>query len=167
MSVTHCSMTLVDQKFAWTINASMATHASGMLVQHDKKNSVKHARMLVLKGELDNFQHHPPPIFFQRGGKKKIFYASRSIRRRSDYITGFIAPAIGPNKSKKLTRLIVLAHNIHAWGVLSGKVDTGKCGPDRVLFWPFRFTNGLFYLKIGLDIGRIFAKCIIFDEFFL
>ena len=35
------------------------------------------------------------------------------IRRRSDYIIGFIAPAIGPNKSKKLTRLIALAHNIH------------------------------------------------------
>ena len=39
-----------------------------------------------------------------------------SIRRRSDYIIGFIAPAIGPNKSKKLTRLIAPAHNI------SGKV---------------------------------------------
>ena len=36
-----------------------------------------------------------------------------TIRRRSDYIIGFIAPAIGPNKSKKLTRLIALAHNIH------------------------------------------------------
>ena len=24
-----------------------------------------------------------------------------------------------------------------------------------------------FYLKIGLDIGRVFAKCLIFDEFFL
>ena len=24
-----------------------------------------------------------------------------------------------------------------------------------------------FYLKIGLDIGRVFAKCIIFDEFVL
>ena len=42
------------------------------------------------------------------------------------------------------------------------------CSPDRVLFsasqvyqWP------LFYLKIGLDIGRVFAKCIIFDEFYL
>ena len=53
-------------------------------------------------------------------------------------------------------------------GVLSGKVGTGMCGPDKVLFsgsqvyqWP------LFYLKIGLDIGRAFAKCIIFDEFFL
>ena len=23
-----------------------------------------------------------------------------------------------------------------------------------------------FYLKIGLDIGRVFAKCLIFDEFF-
>ena len=34
------------------------------------------------------------------------------IRRRSDYITGFIAPAIGPNKSKKLTPLIAPPHNI-------------------------------------------------------
>ena len=24
-----------------------------------------------------------------------------------------------------------------------------------------------FYLKISLDIGRVFAKCLIFDEFFL
>ena len=23
-----------------------------------------------------------------------------------------------------------------------------------------------FYLKIGLDIGRVFAKCLIFDDFF-
>ena len=34
------------------------------------------------------------------------------IRRRSDYIIGFIAPAIGPNKSKKLTQLIAPVHNI-------------------------------------------------------
>ena len=35
-----------------------------------------------------------------------------SIRRRSNYIIGFITPAIGPNKSKKLTRLTAPAHNI-------------------------------------------------------
>ena len=42
------------------------------------------------------------------------------------------------------------------------------CGPDQGAFsasqvfqWP------LFYLKIGLDIGRIFAKCKICNEFFL
>ena len=29
------------------------------------------------------------------------------------------------------------------------------------------FPMALFYLKIGLDIGCIFAKCIIFVEFFL
>ena len=52
-------------------------------------------------------------------------------------------------------------------GVLSRKVGTGMCGSDssflgfRVLQWP------LFYLKIGLDIGRVFAKCIISDEFVL
>ena len=33
----------------------------------------------------------------------------------------------------------------------------------------YGFSNGpfFFYLKIGLDIGRVFAKCLIFDEFFL
>ena len=25
----------------------------------------------------------------------------------------------------------------------------------------------IFYLKIGLDIGRVFVKCLIFDKFFL
>ena len=39
-------------------------------------------------------------------------WRSRSICRRSDYIIGFIAPAISPNKSKKLTRLIAPVHNI-------------------------------------------------------
>ena len=34
------------------------------------------------------------------------------IRRRSDYIIGFIARSIGPNKSKKFTRLIAPAHNL-------------------------------------------------------
>ena len=44
-------------------------------------------------------------------------------------------------------------------GVLSGKVGTGMCGPDRMPFRLPRFTNGLFfYLKTGLDIGRVFAK---------
>ena len=52
-------------------------------------------------------------------------------------------------------------------GVLSGKVGMGTCSSDRVPFWPPRFTNDPFYLKIGLDIGSIVAKCLIFDEFFL
>ena len=34
------------------------------------------------------------------------------IRWRSDYIIGFVTPVIGPNKSKKLTRLIAPEHNI-------------------------------------------------------
>ena len=34
------------------------------------------------------------------------------IRRRSDYIIGFVTPAIGPNKSKKPTRPIVPTHNL-------------------------------------------------------
>ena len=37
-----------------------------------------------------------------------------SIRRRSDYIIEIIAPAIGPNKSRNLTQLIVPAHNIRS-----------------------------------------------------
>ena len=54
----------------------------------------------------------------------KYFCSVAFIRRRSDYIIGFITPAIGPNKSRKLTRLIAPAHNIrgkvwikkkHAW----------------------------------------------------
>ena len=40
--------------------------------------------------------------------------------------------------------------------------------PDRMLFRPLRFPNGpFFYLKISLDIGGVFAKCMIFDQFFL
>ena len=33
-------------------------------------------------------------------------------------------------------------------GVLSGKVGTGMCGPDRVhfWFWPLRFTNDPFFI---------------------
>ena len=34
------------------------------------------------------------------------------IRWVSGYMIGFIAQAIGPNKSEKLTRLIASAHNI-------------------------------------------------------
>ena len=37
---------------------------------------------------------------------------SNFIRRRSDYIIGFVTPAIGPNKFKKVTRLIAPVHNI-------------------------------------------------------
>ena len=54
-----------------------------------------------------------------------------------------------------------VSRNMYGRGVLSGKVGTLMCGPDGVLFRPLRFTNGpFFYLKIGLDIGRVFAKCI-------
>ena len=59
------------------------------------------------------------------------------------------------------------------------------CGPDRVLFrplsekinklkrfyqWPlFLFENWFrpWYFSLSLDIGHVFAKCLIFDEFFL
>ena len=46
------------------------------------------------------------------------------IRRRSDYIIGFIAPAIGPNKSKKLTRLKAPAHNVRGNVSLNEKQPT-------------------------------------------
>ena len=39
---------------------------------------------------------------------------TQTIRRRSDYIIGFVIPAINPNKSKKFTRLLALAHNIRS-----------------------------------------------------
>ena len=42
-----------------------------------------------------------------------ILTVGYSIRRRSDYIIGFVTPAIGPNKSKKPTRPIVPTHNLH------------------------------------------------------
>ena len=41
-----------------------------------------------------------------------ILIKQTNIRRRSDYIIGFITQAIGPNKPRKLTRLIAPAHNI-------------------------------------------------------
>ena len=43
--------------------------------------------------------------------------------------------------------------------VLSGKVGAGvACSPDRVTFQPLGFINDpFFYLKISLNIGRIFA----------
>ena len=45
-------------------------------------------------------------------------------------------------------------------------VVTGTCGPEEIPFWPPRFSNGpFFYLKIGLDIGSIFSKYFIIDEF--
>ena len=37
----------------------------------------------------------------------------------------------------------------------------GCFSASQVYQWP------LFYLKIVLDIGRVFANCILFDEFFL
>ena len=49
-------------------------------------------------------------------------------------------------------------------GYHSGKGGTGMCGPDGAHFRPLRFTNGPFYLKIDLDIGRVFAKCLMFDD---
>ena len=41
-----------------------------------------------------------------------MFWGQWIIRRRRDYIIGFVTPAIGPNKFKKLARLIAPVHNI-------------------------------------------------------
>ena len=83
------------------------------------------------------YRPYPPPtrpkywhcMHDSWGKKKKKKKKERTIvvnivwiRRRSDYI----APAIGPNKSKKLTRLIAPAHNIR------GKVIF--CEPMCALF---------------------------------
>ena len=40
-----------------------------------------------------------------------IEYILGDIRRKSDYIIGLVTPAIGANKSKKLTQLIAPVHN--------------------------------------------------------
>ena len=41
------------------------------------------------------------------------------------------------------------------------------CSPDRVPFQPLRvYQWPPFYIKIGLDIGGIFAKCLIFNDSF-
>ena len=43
-----------------------------------------------------------------------------------------------------------------------------QLSPMGMSFQPLRFTNGpFFYLKIGLDIGHVFEKGLIFDEFVL
>ena len=55
-------------------------------------------------------------------------------------------------------------HNVRGGGVLSGKVGTGMCSQYRV---PFLASQVYQWLKIGLDIGCVFAKCLIFDEFVL
>ena len=54
-------------------------------------------------------------------------------------------------------------------GYLVERWVRGMCNLDRALFRPLRFTNAPFYLKIGLDIGRIFATFFhnFFNEFFL
>ena len=58
-------------------------------------------------------------------------------------------------------------HHEWAWGggylvkrsVQECTVQIGLISASQVYQWP------LFYLKIGLDIGLVFAKCLIFDEF--
>ena len=43
--------------------------------------------------------------------------------------------------------LTYTSSDLGSQGVLSGKVGTGMCGPDGVLFRPLRFTNGLFLFE--------------------
>ena len=61
--------------------------------------------------------------------------APATIRRRSDYIIGFVTPAIGPNKFKKLTRLIAPVHNERGkvWmkNNIHGFTDNKRGTPDR------------------------------------
>ena len=56
--------------------------------------------------------YYVQPVYNARADQLQLHIIGVLIRRRSDYIIGFIAPAIGPNKSRKLTRLIAPAHNI-------------------------------------------------------
>ena len=52
-----------------------------------------------------------------------VHFRNFCICRRSDYIIGFIASAIGPNKSKKLTRLIAPVHNIRGKVWMKNNID--------------------------------------------
>ena len=53
-------------------------------------------------------------------------------------------------------------------GYLVKRWVRGRAAQIRCLFWPYSgLSMTLFYLKIGLDMGRIFAKSSIFDECFL
>ena len=58
------------------------------------------------------YQKHVPYALFTLSTKSYTLNRYCIIRRRSYVIIGFVAPAIGPNKSKKLTRLISPTHNI-------------------------------------------------------
>ena len=49
-------------------------------------------------------------------------------------------------------------------GTYSGKVGTGMCAQIGRFFSLSCLSMTPFYLKIGLDIGCIFAKYLIFDE---
>ena len=47
-------------------------------------------------------------------------------------------------------------------GVLSGKVDTGMCGPDMVAFQPLMFTKKRVLQETnGLDIGCKFVSSLV------
>ena len=66
--------------------------------------------------------------------------------------------------------MIKHVHSIYVIGTGGGYLVErwvrGCAAQIGCFFWPLRYTNGpFFYLKIGLDTGRVFAKCIIFDDF--
>ena len=87
-------------------------------------------QIILLRGKFNNFQpkngwkchktQNMPLPWQQMSKRLNLFilfmctprlFTSQVIRRRSDYIIGFVTPAIDPNKSRKLTRLIAPAHN--------------------------------------------------------
>ena len=53
----------------------------------------------------------------------------------------------------------LLKYTMYGGGVISEKLGTRMYGPDRVPFWSLAMAP--FYLKIDLDIGCVFAKCLI------
>ena len=65
--------------------------------------------------------------------------------------------------------MITRVHHEWAWGgvfIVERWVQECAAQIGRI-FGLSGLPMALFYLKIGLDIGRIFAKCLIFDDFFL
>ena len=79
-------------------------------------------------------------LWLGRQYKKLLTDSQTPIRWRSDYIIGFIAPAIGPNKSKKLTRLTAPVHNIRGkvWmknNIMASQTDSYRLWIPCTLFF--------------------------------
>ena len=88
--------------------------------------------------------------------KKWPIYSPLLIRRRSDYIIGFIAPAIGPNKSKKLTRLITPAHNIR--GKVWMRNNIHSFTGDLTCLWSM-------YVVVVVFFYSNFVACIVYRRY--